>query len=560
MGVIFRNDRQPPVTGSGLRRAQPAPYNKDRAITASAKKLGKTELSMYADNPQPYTEWQKDAWVGYDRIGEIHYGFNLLANTFSRVRVHGAAIVNINEPPVDLKTAREGSKVNSELARIVEELMADFVRTDFSSHARNFALSLCVAGECLLLEVPDESSSSADGAQRTSWVIKSTDEVKIERDKIRIVPRAGANSGAAGERVLSVRQGGAWSPMVNIGRIWRQHPRYTTEPDSSMKALSDSIEELLLLSRLVRNASRSRLNAGMLFMPDGITVVGGTEAPMEPALDLDGNPVNEPAVDDGNAFLSDLIDSMVTPIEDETATSSIVPLVITGAGEMGEQIKHITFERKSDEWLAGRADRALERILQGIDMPKELVSGLANVKYSNALVITDNLYKTHVEPLALMFVDALTDIYLRPMLLARGVAPEDADRVCVWYDPSEIVTRPDQSDNASEGYDRFLLSGDAWRRSHGFSDLDAPTEQQLAIQLLLAKGSLPEDVTAALLAVALPKVMQESRDENLQNREVEFPATASDLLDGGDGAVDNGDAQQDNDGDTQTTDASEVPA
>lgn len=905
MGVIFRDPRVPPVPGDGSRRAQTTKYGANRPIVASARKLTKTEMNMLADKPRAYHEWQKDAWVGYDRIGEIHYGFNLLANTFSRVRVYGAAITTTDEPPVILSQARENGKVSSDLARLTEEIMSDLVRSDFSSHARNFALNLCVGGECLLLELP-----AADGSERSEWVIRSTDEVKVERDMVRVIPRAelaGSAGQGNGDRILSVRKGGKWTPEVNIGRIWRQHPRYTDEPDSSMRSLADSIEELLLLSRLIRNASRSRLNAGMLFVPDGLSVIGGTEAVEEPAVDLMGNPTSETAVADGNAFLSDLMDSMVTPIEDESAPSAVVPMVVTGEGDLGNQIKHLTFERNSDEWLASRADRALERILQGIDMPKELVSGLANVKYaltedaeiltkrgwkkhsevvvgedvytlnhvsgvgewqpitdvtvhphdgpvyrmessthfsmstdthrwptvkvgkkvvpgterrwattgggftstdrvetaaacvntpsfvtysddfvrlvaaytsdghinnerawlsktyncrnsnavaeltnlaevldsaskvykhntmtpdgvdvvegvsirlgaamsealwavapgrekavrpefvatltaeqlelfldtmialgdgnfingdkalrrywqtepsrleavamagvlagytvrwlpspllphdgpvkraqpcwgitltkkrtrfsphaierhgnaewvhytgnvwcpttpnttwlarqngkvfftgnSNAMVINDNLYKTHVEPLALMFVDALTDIYLRPMLIARGTPPEDADRVCVWYDPSEIVTRPDQSTDADNGFDRYLLSGEAWRKMHGFSELDAPDEKELAIQLLLAKGNLPEDVTSSLLQVAFPKIMATSREQNLQGRETPFPDSASDILNGGDGntvpageaPVDNTETQSDNEGDTQT----EVPA
>ena len=42
------------------------------------------------------------------------------------------------------------------------------------------------------------------------------------------------------------------------------------EPDSSMVGVADAIEELLMLQRLTRSVTRSRLNAGMLFVPDGI--------------------------------------------------------------------------------------------------------------------------------------------------------------------------------------------------------------------------------------------------------------------------------------------------
>jgi hypothetical protein len=190
----------------------------------------------------------------------------------------------------------------------------------------------------------------------------------------------------------------------------------------------------------------------------------------------------------------------------------------------------MTFERSSDEWLVNRSERALERILQGIDVPKEIVTGLAQVKYSNAIQITDDLYKANIEPLALVLADSLTAVYLRPVLLARGFDEADVDRVTIWYDPSEIVTRPNAAEDATQGFDRYLLSPSAWRRENGFGENDAPTEADLALMLLFSKGQLPEDVTASLLTLALPKVLGEEREKAVDNSVVPFPKSARDLL------------------------------
>jgi hypothetical protein len=185
------------------------------------------------------------------------------------------------------------------------------------------------------------------------------------------------------------------------------------------------------------------------------------------------------ANDPGNQLVADLMQAIVTAVSDEGDASAVAPLMVTGEGGLAEQIKHITFERGSDDWLVNRTERALERILQGIDVPKEVVTGLANVKYSNALVIDENLYKANIEPLALVLVDALTEVFLRPMLRAKGYSEADLNRIIVWYDPSEIVTRPNQAEDASDGYDRMVLGPHAWRREHGFGDDDAPTEAEL---------------------------------------------------------------------------------
>jgi len=505
-------------------KTEASPYGVQRALTASAKKLGKKQITQLATGTIPFREWQREAWVGYDAVGEIHYGFSVVGNTLSRIRVYAAAITTTDEVPVPLDED-DGKNVNSEVARMASELMYSFTSTDFASMMRAFALNMSVPGECYLIDIGKESPK---------WAIKSVDEVKIEADKISLVPRADLASTTSPDRILAKKTGQVWDKDLAIGRIWRQHPRYSEEPDSSMKAIADPIEELLLLGRLVRSTTRARLNNGIVFIPEGVTTASSVEGQAGTFPDEEGVPTAETASSDqGNSLLAELIDSAMTPIEDESAPSSVVPLMLTGPGEAGQQIRHITFERSSDQWLADRAERALERILQGIDIPKEIVTGLQNVKYSNAIAITEDFWKSNIEPLAIVFADAVTEIFLRPSLVAMGVDPEDAARVTVWYDPSEIVTRPNHADDATLGYDRSMLSADAWRREHGFSTLDKPDEAELAMQLLMSKlPSLPEDVAATLLQIALPKLLGKQRDDNLAAQAIPFPDAATNILSG----------------------------
>lgn len=265
-----------------------------------------------------------------------------------------------------------------------------------------------------------------------------------------------------------------------------------------------------MLQRLVRSATRSRLNAGMLFVPDGIS--GGLSASTEePPIEEPTDPLaalaNASTVDPAGPFLSKLMESMVTPISNEGSASAVVPMVVTGPADLGAAIRHVTFERQSDQWLVDRTENIMNRILQGIDMPKEIVTGLQHVRYSNAVVIDEGMYKANLEPLALVFVDALTDVYLRPSLQAKGFAVEELGNIVVWYDPSEIVTRPNKEDEATQGTDRFLLSPAAWRREHGYAESDAPSEDDLAAMLLNKVSALPPDALTKLLQAALPKVL-----------------------------------------------------
>jgi hypothetical protein len=295
-----------------------------------------------------------------------------------------------------------------------------------------------------------------------------------------------------------------------VGRIWKAHPRFSDEADSSMRGLLDLCAELLLLNRTFRATARSRLNAGALYLPDGLSVAGSPDPdyPYDEDSDLNTGFTPEEAADE---FEDQLMDAMTTPIRDEDSASAVVPLIIRGPAELGDKIKQFKFERSFDPALAQRADRVLERILQGLDVPKDIVTGLANVKYSNALQIDESLYKAHIEPLMLLISDALTVVYLRPYLLSAGFDPAVVERVCVWYDPSQVATRNDRAADADAGFDRMAVSMDTWRRAHGFTETDAPEPTELALRLLVEKGSITPELTEAMLGAVAPDIIKAAR-------------------------------------------------
>jgi hypothetical protein len=235
----------------------------------------------------------------------------------------------------------------------------------------------------------------------------------------------------------------------------------------------------------------------------------------------------EEAADD---FEDQLIDAMTTPIKDEDSASAVVPLIIRGPAELGDKIKQFKFERSFDPALAQRADRVLERIMQGLDVPKDVVTGLANVKYSNALQIDEALYKAHIEPLMLLIVDALTVMYLRPYLVANGYSPDEVKNVCIWYDPSLVATRNDRAADADMGFDKMAVSFDAWRRAHGFSEADAPDPTELALRMVVTKGMITPEFTEGLLNVIAPELYGKVRDSAMAQSGAEIPDDVDQML------------------------------
>ena len=264
-------------------------------------------------------------------------------------------------------------------------------------------------------------------------------------------------------------------------------------------------------------------------MPDGLSVAaqGDPEYPYDSEDGIGPGVTAEEAEDE---FEEQLIDAMTTPIRDEESASAVVPLIIRGPSELGDAIKQFKFERSFDPALAQRADRVLERIMQGLDVPKDVVSGMANVKYSNAMQIDESLYKAHIEPLMLLIVDALTVVYLRPYLLANGYTEAEVNRITIWYDPSAVSTRNDRAADADLGFDRGAISFDSWRRAHGFSDQDAPNPTEVALRLLQSRAVLTPELTEAMLGAVSPEMMNAVREAQQGSSVAPLPPEVEEVL------------------------------
>ena len=519
------------IDSFGLVVAQPVAYNAPRALTAAAAQVKTNdpgEAALFKSRRQSASSaWQKEAWEYYDAIGEVKYAFNLVASVVSRIRVYAASVDDPAEAPVPIDKSKI---VNDKLAAAASRAL-DRLDSAYGGQAgllKDAALNLQVTGECYLVQVPERVGSGLP----ESWDIRSTDELQIDQKGNYIInPRREVSSGGS---MMSAGNIEAIKLPKNafIGRIWKSHPRYSQEADSSLRGLLDLCAELLLLNRTFRATARSRLNAGALYLPDGLSVAASPEA--DYPYDEDGiyneqyNP--EEAADD---FEDQLIDAMTTPIKDEDSASAVVPLIIRGPADLGDKIKQFKFERSFDPALAQRADRVLERIMQGLDVPKDIVTGLANVKYSNATQIDESLYKAHIEPLMLLIADALTIVYLRPYLISLGYSESEVNRIVIWYDPSQVTTRNDRAADADAGFQNLAVSYDTWRRAHGFSDNDAPSPMELALRLVINKGAITPELTEAMLGAVAPEIMEKVKGIAQANSVAPVPPEIQQMLTGG---------------------------
>lgn len=472
--------------------------------------------------------WQADAWEYYDLIGEIKYAFTLVSNIVSRIRLYAARVDDPAQAPVPC--ASEGSDRSLAEAAAVESLRRlDSAYGGQPGLLRDAALNLLVAGEFNLVQMPANLLANT----KETWDIRSVDELVVDASGVVTLKTRRSIDPGRGTNGRPVRV----PPKAFIARIWRAHPRYSDDADSSMRGILELCAELLLLNRTFRATARSRLNSGMLYLPDGLSVAGGSDPGDAPLYDDDATDeypdLTATADSDEDDFEEALVDAMTTPIGDEESAAAVVPLIIRGPADLADKIKIFKFERSFDPALAERSDRVLERIMQGIDVPKDLVTGLANVKYANAVQIDESLYKAHIEPLILLICDALTVVYLRPTLRALQIPEEAVERYVVWYDPSQVTTKTDRAQDADTGFDKFALSYETWRRAHGFSDDDAPTSTEIALRLMIERGSITPEMSEALLNVFIPEVMAKVRESTMEASPVPLDPAVAQALAGG---------------------------
>lgn len=507
-----------------------APFNTPRAITAAASQLNvadKGEAERFRSRrASGVNGWQSEAWEYYDAIGEIKYAFSLVASVVSRIRLYAAVIDNPAQAPSPI---RDVASVDDRLSAAAERALQrlDSAYGGQAGLLRDAALNLSVTGECYLVQIPPRIGSGIP----ESWDIRSVDELLLDSKGNYFIQSRRDSSGASAGSQTANKPGNVLLPKgAFVGRIWRAHPRYSEEADSSLRGLLDMCAELLLLNRTFRATARSRLNAGALYLPDGLSVAAGPDTNFP--YDVDGaysDPTPEELQDE---FEDQLVDAMTTPIRDEESASAVVPLIIRGPAELGDKIKQFKFERSFDASLVQRADRVLERILQGLDVPKDVVTGLANVKYSNALQIDEALYKAHIEPLMLLIADAITIVYLRPYLKANGFDEAAVDRIVVWFDPSQVATRNDRAADADSGFDKMAISFETWRRAHGFADADAPDAKEIALRLLFEKAAISPDLTESMLGALAPEVMNAARAASQAANPAPMPQNIADVLAG----------------------------
>lgn len=437
------------------------------ALVAAARQMTGSMTDHLIQN----RAWQREAWDFFHAIGEYWYGIEWLSNACSRVRLVAAVKRPGMEKPEVLKLKDDVSAADRMAIDVMDELAGGVGGRSMMIQA--IATQLSVPGEGYV--VGEQRPTATGDLGPAVWTVKSTDEIRrrefiSQRDSsqnrqsanglpIAIAPRQ-AQPRRPSPYEVQVEEN-RWTPLADesiVCRVWQPDKQFSWRACSASLPALPILREIDLLNRriIAECVSRIAMN-GLLLIPSEATF-----------------PVRPEFKDAADPFIAELIDTASKAIKTPGSAAATVPMPLKVPAELIDKIKHISFTQPLDPKLFDARDRAIKRLAATLNVPQEVVLGIADVNHWTAWQIDEAAVKMHIAPLVEIICHGLTVGYFRPRLEAAGMAPGDADSYVIWYDASDLTTKPDLSIAAKDAHDRGVINDSAYRREAGFGDDDAP--------------------------------------------------------------------------------------
>lgn len=424
------------------------------------------------------TAWQKEAWEMLDTVGELEFYREWIGNALSR------CTLKVVEDTYD----EDGNPITVDSTDPVALAALDALfggETGQAEMLETMGGHIAIPGEtwlCGLLEEPDTVDAP------DMWRVLSQDEVQQQGTRWQIERGDGEPETYAADQVY-------------LTRIWSPHPRKWVHANSSVRSALPILQELVGMSKRQAAVIDSRLaGAGILAVPTEITFA----TPTQP--DEDGE--NDEQLD---PFMASLIEAMTTALEDQGDASSVVPMVIKAPAEHLDKIKHISLASPLDEKAIEQRDHLIKRLASSLNVPAEVLLGLADVNHWTGWLLDENAIKMHVEPVLGIITRGLTTRYLWPILQGEDNPTFDPAlrRFRIEGVTAALRQRPNRSAEATAAHTDLTLTDAAWAREVGFESDDLltpekhPEEYRRRVLMSLARSSNPVIVVGALQALGI---------------------------------------------------------
>jgi len=408
-------------------------------MRASAARAGDRKADYSARRTD---EWQKIALDYIDIVPELNYASRFYARMLSQVILYPAIL----ETSGQLTRIEEGPPVEM-LNRIQDPgggrgmILSSYGRLMFST------------GEGILF------GRNLD-TDMERWNFFWKEEVKIQDD------------GQGGVKSYT------WNPTGTMGAasktyspseavvypMWAPHPRRSGEPDAPMRAVLSIAEELIALSDAVMATATTRLTNGVLLMP--VELSPGAAEPQG-----DEDVLSDPLAED-------IATVFATQIEHPRDAAARVPPIVWGQSEYIATARHLPLHDPQTDYVERDLRKeAIQRLALGLDMPPEALQGLGSTNHWAAMQILGDMWKSHGLPRALQFASDLAEVYLRPSLAEEDYA--DWENVVIGVDGSQVVVKPDRSDDAIKAFDRRIIGRSAARELLNIPERMAASDEEL---------------------------------------------------------------------------------
>lgn len=481
------------------------------SLVSSATRMGKKKFSPRRNAVS--SDWQDEAWDMYDQVGEQRFLASTLAGRVGQAHLF-VGRYNDDDELEELDADNDPRNISSILDAFGDN------KSGRVQMLYRMAVNLFIAGEGWLVGIPQDvidAKQDQDDLAKSGLMtfdLSATDEEKgyegVDLDSIvwRFLSNDELSFNHADNTVTVPIDEAATekhdfdADELMMIRVWRPHPRRSSEADSPTRSVLPVLRELVGLTMHISAQIDSRLaGAGVLVIPES------AKRAFKEAQGLDADDTSDP-------FTDALMEAMTTAIADRSSASALVPLVISAQDESVDKFQHISFANQLDEAGKELRDEAIRRLALGQDAPPELLLGSGGMNHWGAWLVREDVVTTHIEPVLALIADALTTQYLWPVIeQTMDMDNAERERYVVWYDVSHMVVRPNRSDSAMKLFESGAISEAAVREATGFDDTDAPVaDEEQSDKAVEMAMSLVTAAPSLMQAPGLPAIVKQIRD------------------------------------------------
>lgn len=458
--------------GFGLRAFHLEDNDQD-IVTAAAQTLRGVPYEAYA---LQYRTWQDEMWAYSRSIGPFGAVMDWFASGISRMHLTAA----IQKPGI-----REPEMIETGLAAdLINELVIN-ARGGETQYLYKWGRHLGIAGVGYF--IGEDIVGDPFGRPRI-FDVKSAKQIRRSTNP----KKEGSGRVITDEYGKVVTNGfdlrvapNEWRPIAQsslVGRIYRPDDELDYEVTSWARPALTTLREVDLYNRHIVATLLSRIMFnGFLLIPEEVTF-----------------PVNPQFKDAPDPFIAEIIAIARKAIKDPGSPASAMPVPLRVPSQFIDKFTHLIIANGIDPKIIEARTSALANLSKELPAPPEAMMGKSDLNHWNAYVDSADNVKYYFGSTMEVLTGGLTEFYLWPMLLAGGNSIDaNGGRLVVWYDASDLVQDPDNSENVRDARERMVIDNEAYLGGTGQDGADEPSDDELRKMLLINAARQGQPLTDA---------------------------------------------------------------